>query len=63
MNFLIQAYGSSVLDERTNRRGEPLLVTPLAAGRHRRGKTLPYVAVAALVTTLIAVAVGGGRSR
>jgi len=41
MNFLIQAYGSSVLDERTNRRGSPLLVTPLSpvdivAGRRCR---------------------------
>ncbi|WP_128905149.1 ABC transporter permease family protein [Halorubrum amylolyticum] len=60
MNFLIQAYGSSVLDERTNRRGEPLLVTPLAPVDIVAGKTLPYVAIAALVTTLIAVAVGGG---
>ncbi len=60
MNFLIQAYGSSVLDERTNRRGEPLLVTPLAPADIVAGKTLPYVAVAVLITTLIAVAVGGG---
>ena len=60
MNFLIQAYGSSVLDERTNRRGEPLLVTPLSPVDIVAGKTLPYVAVAALVTTLLAVAVGGG---
>ena len=60
MNFLIQAYGSSVLDERTNRRGEPLLVTPLSPVDIVAGKTLPYVAVAALVTTLIAVVVGGG---
>ncbi|PHQ37925.1 PrsW family intramembrane metalloprotease, partial [Halorubrum persicum] len=60
MNFLIQAYGSSVLDERTNRRGEPLLVTPLSPVDIVAGKTLPYVAVAALVTTAIAVAVGGG---
>ena len=60
MNFLIQAYGSSVLDERTNRRGEPLLVTPLSPVDIVAGKTLPYVALAAVVTTLIAVAVGGG---
>ncbi|WP_092565406.1 ABC transporter permease [Halorubrum sp. SD626R] len=60
MNFLIQAYGSSVLDERTNRRGEPLLVTPLSPVDIVAGKTLPYVAAAVLVTTLIAVAVGGG---
>ena len=60
MNFLIQAYGSSILDERTNRRGEPLLVTPLSPVDIVAGKTLPYVAVAAVVTTLIALAVGGG---
>jgi ABC-type Na+ efflux pump permease subunit len=60
MNFLIQAYGSSVLDERTNRRGEPLLVTPLSPVDIVAGKTLPYVAAAVLVTSVIAVAVGGG---
>lgn len=60
MNFLIQAYGSAILDERTNRRGEPLLVTPLEPVDIVAGKTLPYVAVAVLVTTAIAVAVGGG---
>ncbi|MDZ5811193.1 PrsW family intramembrane metalloprotease, partial [Halorubrum sp. AD140] len=54
MNFLIQAYGSSVLDERTNRRGEPLLVTPLSPVDIVAGKTLPYVAAAVLVTTAIA---------
>ncbi|OYR84317.1 PrsW family intramembrane metalloprotease, partial [Halorubrum distributum] len=47
MNFLIQAYGSSILDERTNRRGEPLLVTPLSPAEIVAGKTLPYAAAAA----------------
>ncbi|WP_394338581.1 PrsW family intramembrane metalloprotease [Halorubrum sp. 48-1-W] len=60
MNFLAQAYGSSVLDERTNRRGEPLLVTPLSPTEIVAGKTLPYVAVAVAVTALIAVVVGSG---
>ncbi|TKX61559.1 ABC transporter permease [Halorubrum sp. ASP1] len=60
MNFLIQAYGSSILDERTNRRGEPLLVTPLSPAEIVAGKTLPYAAAAAVVTTLIALLVGGG---
>ncbi|MDB2245613.1 PrsW family intramembrane metalloprotease [Halorubrum ezzemoulense] len=60
MNFLIQAYGSSILDERTNRRGEPLLVTPLAPAEIVAGKTLPYAAAAAVVTTLIALVIGGG---
>ena len=60
MNFLIQAYGSSILDERTNRRGEPLLVTPLSPTEIVAGKTLPYAAAAAVVTSLIALLVGGG---
>ncbi|MFC5277817.1 PrsW family intramembrane metalloprotease [Halorubrum rubrum] len=60
MNFLAQAYGSSVLAERTNRRGEPLLVTPLSPTEIVAGKTLPYVAVAVAATALIAIAVGGG---
>ncbi|ELZ36394.1 ABC transporter permease [Halorubrum distributum] len=60
MNFLIQAYGSSILDERTNRRGEPLLVTPLSPAEIVAGKTLPYAAAAAVVTSLIALLVGGG---
>ncbi|MEZ3164246.1 PrsW family intramembrane metalloprotease [Halorubrum sp. RMP-47] len=60
MNFLIQAYGSSILDERTNRRGEPLLVTPLSPAEIVAGKTLPYAAAAVVVTTLIALTVGGG---
>ncbi|QAU12100.1 ABC transporter permease [Halorubrum sp. BOL3-1] len=60
MNFLIQAYGSSILNERTNRRGEPLLVTPLSPAEIVAGKTLPYAAAAALVTALIALVVGGG---
>ena len=60
MNFLAQAYGSSMLDERTNRRGEPLLVTPLSPAEIVAGKTLPYVAAAVAVTSLIALVVGGG---
>ncbi len=60
LNFLVQAYGSSVLDERTNRRGEPLLVTPLSPIDIVAGKTLPYIGVAVAVTALLALIVGGG---
>ena len=60
MNFLIQAYGSSVLNERINRRGELLLVSPLGPAEIVAGKTLPYVAAAVAVTAVIALAVGGG---
>jgi len=60
LNVLIQAYGSSVIDERINRRGEPMLVSPASRGDIVLGKTLPYLVVAAAVTAVIAFAVGGG---
>ena len=56
MNFLVQAYGSSMLSERLNRRGELLLVAPVSRAEIVFGKTLPYVAAAVGVTSLI---VGG----
>ncbi|QLG27069.1 ABC transporter permease [Halorarum halophilum] len=60
MNFVIQAYGSSVLNERINRRGELLLVAPVTRFDIVAGKTLPYAAVSLAATTVIALAVGGG---
>jgi ABC-type Na+ efflux pump permease subunit len=60
MNFVIQAYGSSVLSERVNRRGELLLVAPVEPGDIVAGKTLPYLGVLLAVTAGIAVAVGAG---
>jgi ABC-type Na+ efflux pump permease subunit len=59
MNFVIQAYGSSIMEERLNRRGELMLVAPVSRGDIIAGKTLPYFLVLAIVTALIAVAVGG----
>ncbi|MBX0323065.1 PrsW family intramembrane metalloprotease [Halomicroarcula sp. F13] len=57
MNFVIQAYGSSMLSERLNRRGELLLVTPASRGDIVGGKTLPYflgaVGVAAAITAAL----------
>ncbi|MXR42325.1 ABC transporter permease subunit [Halobaculum sp. WSA2] len=60
MNFVIQAYGSTILNERINRRGELLLVAPLSRTDIVAGKTLPYAGIALAATTIIAVAVGGG---
>ncbi|PSP63973.1 hypothetical protein BRC77_05175, partial [Halobacteriales archaeon QH_8_64_26] len=60
MNFVVQLYGSSMLGERTNRRGELLLVAPVQPTEIVAGKTLPYFLGLTLVTALIAVAVGGG---
>jgi ABC-type Na+ efflux pump permease subunit len=57
MNFVIQAYGSSMLSERLNRRGELLLVTPASRGDIIGGKTLPYflgaMGVAAAITATL----------
>lgn len=60
MNFVIQAYASSIMEERLNRRGELMLVSPVTRGDIVAGKTLPYFLVLAIVTVAIAVAVGGG---
>ena len=59
-NIIIQAYGSSVIAERINRRGEPLLVSPASRGDVVVGKVLPYFLLAVAITALIALAIGGG---
>ena len=55
LNFLIQAYGSTILSERINRRGELLLVAPVSRLDIVGGKTLPYFAGAMAVEGTIAV--------
>ena len=55
LNFLIQAYGSTILTERLNRRGELLLVSPVSRIDIIAGKTLPYFLAAILVETVLAV--------
>jgi len=54
LNFLIQAYGSTFLSERLNRRGELLLVSPVSRLDIIGGKTLPYFAGAVAVEAAIA---------
>nr|WP_159764513.1 ABC transporter permease subunit [Halovenus carboxidivorans] len=56
LNFLIQAYGSTMLSERLNRRGELLLVSPVSRLDIIGGKTLPYFAGAIAVEGVIAAA-------
>jgi ABC-type Na+ efflux pump permease subunit len=53
MNFLIQAYGSTILSERINRRGELLLVSPVTRADIIGGKTLPYFLGGMILETLI----------
>ena len=60
MNFVVQAYGSTILDERIDRRGELLLVAPVSALDVVVGKTLPYLAALAVTTVGVTLAVDGG---
>ncbi len=60
MNFVIQAYASSILHERGRRRGELVLVSPVSRWTIIAGKTLPYFAMMVLIATLTAIAIGGG---
>ncbi|MFA1610994.1 PrsW family intramembrane metalloprotease [Halobellus rubicundus] len=59
MNFVVQAYGSTMLNERINRRGELLLVAPVSPGDIVAGKTLPYLGAMVALTALVALGVGG----
>ena len=55
LNFLIQTYGSSILKERINRRGELMLVSPVSRLDIIAGKTLPYLLGAVLLEGVLAV--------
>ncbi len=60
MNVVIQAYGSTILDERIGRRGELLLVSPASPGEIVLGKSLPYALGLVAIVVVIAAAIGGG---
>jgi ABC-type Na+ efflux pump permease subunit len=60
MNFVVQAYGSTMLGERINRRGELLLVAPVSPASIVAGKTLPYLGGSIALVAAVALLVGGG---
>ncbi len=60
MNFVIQAYGSTIMDERVKRRGELLLVSPASRLEIVAGKTLPYLCGLVGIVVAIAYAIDGG---
>lgn len=59
MNFLVQVYGSSIMNERINRRGELLLVSPASRAEIILGKTLPYLAGVMAIEVVTALLLGG----
>ncbi|WP_226006255.1 PrsW family intramembrane metalloprotease [Natrinema salinisoli] len=60
MNFVIQAYGSTIMDERVKRRGELLLVSPASRYEIVGGKTLPYLLGLVGIVAAITYAIEGG---
>jgi ABC-type Na+ efflux pump permease subunit len=60
MNFVIQAYGSTIMDERVKRRGELLLVSPASRYEIVAGKTLPYLLGLVGIVVAITHAIEGG---
>ncbi len=57
MNFVIQAYASSIMNERINDRGELLLVSPVSRGDIIAAKTLPYFHGMVVVASMTAVGI------
>lgn len=60
LNFVIQAYSTSIMNERIGERGVLTLVSPVSRYEIVAGKTLPYFVVALAVASVVAVIVGGG---
>lgn len=50
LNFVMQSYGNSLLEETTNERFEPLLVSPASGTDLLIGKTLPYFIASFLIS-------------
>jgi len=60
LNFVIQAYSTSVMNERIDRRGVLTLASPVSRYEVIAGKTTPYFVASLAVASAVAVAVGGG---
>lgn len=60
LNFIVQMYASSIIDERLNNRGELMLVSPVSKHDIVLGKTLPYFVLATLICGAITWNIGGG---
>lgn len=57
--FVSQFYSTSIMDERTNKKGELVLAAPLLSRDVVIGKTLPYIMVTLLIQAAITVYIMG----
>jgi ABC-type Na+ efflux pump permease subunit len=60
LNFVVQAYSTSIMNERIDRRGVLTIASPVSRYEIIAGKTLPYFAAALVIVSGVAVAVRGG---
>jgi ABC-type Na+ efflux pump permease subunit len=59
LNFVVQAYSTSIMNERIGRRGVLTLASPVSRYEIIAGKTVPYFVAALGITAGVALAVGG----
>ncbi|MDW7731355.1 MAG: ABC transporter permease subunit [Methanolobus sp.] len=57
--FVSQFYSTSIMDERTNKKGELLLAAPLRAKDIVTGKTAPYILITLLIQAVITLYILG----
>jgi ABC-type Na+ efflux pump permease subunit len=57
--FVSQFYSTSIMDERTNKKGELMLVAPLRGRDIVIGKTVPYILATLIIQTIITVYIMG----
>jgi ABC-type Na+ efflux pump permease subunit len=57
--FISQFYSTSIMDERTNKKGELILAAPLSSREIVIGKTLPYILVTLLIQAVITLYIMG----
>lgn len=60
MNFVVQVYAGSIIQERLGRKGEALLASPASPGEIIIGKTLPYFVLMLLISLGITIWIGAG---
>jgi ABC-type Na+ efflux pump permease subunit len=59
LNFVVQNFTSSIMDERLDYSGELLLAAPISSYDIVIGKMLPYFTLLAVITSVISVVLGG----
>lgn len=60
LNFIVQAFASSIIDEKSNEHGKLLLSAPVSGSDIILGKAIPYILACLVVIAGVSVGVGAG---